>query len=362
MSQNTQALRQAIQEKLQTAITLELSTLPPYLTAYFSICPNTNIKATEAIRSVFMEEMLHLCLAANVLVSIGGTVSFSAKTIPQYPCVLGFKGREFNIDLARFSRQSVNTFRRIELPDYMPPLDESLHEKENVSVSGYSIGEFYNSILDDLHTLHDSCISSKEALFIADASKQITETYFWRGGGKPIAVVDMDTARAALKEIIEQGEGTHISLYDNDNVEFGQTRELAHFFKFNEIYYEREYEENDDPLKPPSGKKFAVSYGEVYPLKTNCKQSDFADNEELAQLNHKFNMTYTLMLKQIEDAYAGNPHVLYNAIMNGMHDLSPIARTMAKIKIDPNDPLSETGAPSFEWVQPLEIKETKNGI
>lgn len=346
-----QSARDALHAKLQTAITLELSTLPPYLTAYFSICPKTNIKAVNAIRSVFMEEMLHLCLAANVLVAIGGKVTFTKDNLPKYPCALGFKGREFYIDLARFSKQSINTFRRIELPDYMPPLDESLHVKEDVNVAGYSIGEFYNTILAELDALHELCETHDEPLFVKDASQQITETYFWRGGGKPVAVTDLTSAHKALNEIIEQGEGAGVSLYDEDDVEFGQTRELAHFFKFNEIYYEREYNDDDDPLKPPTGKRFAVSYGEVYPVKSNCKQDDFVNNKDLALLNIKFNSAYTLMLQQIEDAYAGNPHVLYNAIMNGMHDLTPIAQTMAKMKINPEDPQSETGAPSFEWVE-----------
>ena len=57
------------------------------------------------------------------------------------------------------------------------------------------------------------------------------------------------------------------------------------------------------------------------------------------------------MLSQIEEAFSGNPRVLYNAIMNGMHDLTPIARAMAKIEIDPSDVSGQTGAPSFEWAE-----------
>ena len=56
----------ALHKNLQTAIELEHSTIPPYLAAYFTINDKTNAFATETIRSVFMEEMLHMSLACQV--------------------------------------------------------------------------------------------------------------------------------------------------------------------------------------------------------------------------------------------------------------------------------------------------------
>ena len=57
---------------LQWAIELEHATIPPYLCALYSIKPGKNTDAAAAITSVFVEEMLHLTLAANVLNAIGG--------------------------------------------------------------------------------------------------------------------------------------------------------------------------------------------------------------------------------------------------------------------------------------------------
>ncbi len=345
--------KQALYKQLQSAIELELSTLPPYLTAFFSIHENSNAAAVNAIRSVFMEEMLHLCLAGNVMVSIGGQVKLGPNNIPSYPCILGFKNREFEIDLARFSKQSIQTFRRIELPDGMPPLEDSGDLKEDIRVSGSSIGEFYKGIIADLKSLNLACEQAGIELFNKDISQQITETYFWRGGGKPIAVTDFASAEKALNEIIDQGEGASTSLYDGDANEYDQTPDLAHFYKFSEIYYQRQYLNHDDPLSPPTGADIQVEYDKTYPVRTNCKQSDFANNPDLAQLNLRFNQGYSLMLKQIEEAFSGNPRVLYNAIMNGMHDLTPIARAMAKIEINPACTSGETGSPSFEWANPV---------
>ena len=60
---------------LQTAIELEHSTIPVYLTALYSIKPNANREVAALIRSVVIEEMLHMALACNILISIGGSPS-----------------------------------------------------------------------------------------------------------------------------------------------------------------------------------------------------------------------------------------------------------------------------------------------
>lgn len=343
-----------IQKDLQTAIELELSTLPPYLTAYFSIHPGTNVDAANAIRSVFMEEMLHLCLAGNTLVSIGGEVKLGKNNVPKYPLTLEFKGREFEINLEKFSKNAIQTFRRIELPDDMPPLEMSLTATEDLDVDGYSIGEFYNNIIKELDELNQEYQLSGKTLFSQDTSNQITETYFWRGGGKPIAVTDINSAKAALEQIIDQGEGAAASLYDGDYDEYEQHKDLAHFYKFSQVYFERHYLPDDDPKSPPTGAPMSVDYTQVYPMLKNPTHEAYAHNPDLQSLNHKFNQAYSLMLQQIEQAFAGNPRVLYNAIMNGMHDLSPIATTMAKIELDPSQTHGYTGCPSFEWVEPVE--------
>ncbi|WP_212567109.1 ferritin-like domain-containing protein, partial [Pseudomonas aeruginosa] len=53
-----------IKHALQTAIELEYSTLPLYLSAMFSL-EVQNYTAYNAIRSIAMEEMVHMAIAAN---------------------------------------------------------------------------------------------------------------------------------------------------------------------------------------------------------------------------------------------------------------------------------------------------------
>ncbi len=111
-----------LREMLQKAVELEFATIPPYLTAAFSIHPKANRSSFEIIHSVYMEEMLHMVLAANVLNAIGGTIKLGKENIPKYPLNLEFKGekfkdRDFNINLERFSLDSIGIFMKIELPD-----------------------------------------------------------------------------------------------------------------------------------------------------------------------------------------------------------------------------------------------------
>ena len=97
--------REDLQQHLQWAIELEHSTLPPYLTALYSIKDGTNQEAVEIIHSVFIEEMLHLTLAANILNAVGGSPNLDYPGImPSYPTFLAHSNEAFQVGLSRFSK------------------------------------------------------------------------------------------------------------------------------------------------------------------------------------------------------------------------------------------------------------------
>jgi hypothetical protein len=56
---------ESLRRHLQWAMQIEHGTLPPYLCALYSIKQGPNAEAAEVVGSVFMEEMLHLTLAAR---------------------------------------------------------------------------------------------------------------------------------------------------------------------------------------------------------------------------------------------------------------------------------------------------------
>ncbi|XP_013410453.1 uncharacterized protein LOC106173762 [Lingula anatina] len=74
---------------LQQAMELELSTIPPYLTALMSIKEGFNVEIGRRIKSVVVQEMLHMALVGNLLNAVGGSPSIaSTLNAPLYPSKL----------------------------------------------------------------------------------------------------------------------------------------------------------------------------------------------------------------------------------------------------------------------------------
>src|SRR5207302_7433806 len=104
---------------LQEAIELEHATIPPYLTALYSIKPGYNQVVADILRSVVVQEMLHLTIAANVLNALGGApVLDRPGFIPTYPGPLPMVHGDFTVGLEKLSRRLVrSTFLTIEEPE-----------------------------------------------------------------------------------------------------------------------------------------------------------------------------------------------------------------------------------------------------
>lgn len=309
---------------LQTAIELELSTIPPYMVALLSMKPSANREAADLIRGVMIEEMLHLALVSNVMNAVGGTVRLGPDNLPSYPLWLNFEGkRDFPVNLAPFSADNIATFMKIEEPQALAaPRVEMLKE---IDIPGLTIGQFYMTIVALLEELGPS-------IFTGDPSRQLHDDYYWGGGNRIIPVSDLDSARRALDIVIVQGEGAPN----------GRTGFSGHYYRFAEIFYQHRYAPNDDPAKPPTGEPLPVDYTAVYPIKVNPKPSDYTDSP-LAKLNDTFNARYTMMIAELEQALTGQPKVLYTAIMNGMHGLTSVAASMMSTPIDDD----HTGCPTF---------------
>lgn len=344
-----ETLKKPLLEKIQKAVELEWSTIPPYLLAYYSLRRDKNRAAAGTIKSVFMEEMLHLVLAANLLTALGGKARLGPHNLPTYPLRMEFHGKEFgdrqfDIDLASFSEAAIDIFLQIEFPQQLARATTL----ETFVVEGFTIGQFYTSIKDDLKSLCAQA-GDEKLVFTGEEAHQIPEDYYWGGGGGIIKVKSLDTALAAMDLIIDQGEGTPGSLNDPDGDFFAEPTEVAHYFRFNEIRQKQRYAAGDRPTDPPSGPAMEVDYDAVYVVKPNCKAADFKDDPTLAMLNDRFNSAYTLMLRQLEEAFGGNPQVLYVAIMDGMHGLADLAVAIMQIPV-PNDPQQRRAAPTFEWV------------
>src|SRR4051812_23194509 len=100
-----------LREALQAAVELEFFTLPPYLTALWSIQDQQH-PAAATIRAVVYEEMQHMALACNLLAGIGGTPRINrSPAVPEYPRPLpgGVKPR-LTVGLSGLTKDLVSVF------------------------------------------------------------------------------------------------------------------------------------------------------------------------------------------------------------------------------------------------------------
>lgn len=137
---------------LQSAIELEHSTIPPYLTALYSIKFDYNQEAYKIILGVVREEMLHMTIAANVLNAIGGSPVINQPSfIPSYPGPLPMNIGDLIVGLAPLSKEVLfDGFMKIEEPEnplYFPV--KALFTAEEPPQFA-TISQFYQAIIEKL--------------------------------------------------------------------------------------------------------------------------------------------------------------------------------------------------------------------
>ena len=169
---------------LHAAMQLEHATIPPYLTALYSMRPNTNMDASHVIRVVVVEEMLHLSLAANILNAVGGTPDLTTTDfVPVYPAYLPDGEDDFQVDLQPFSEAAINAFLKIERPAAAPDEGAELIATDRPPASClatpphdstlrfFSIGQFYEEIRRGLEYLEGELAKEGRTLFVGDPSQ-----------------------------------------------------------------------------------------------------------------------------------------------------------------------------------------------
>ncbi|WP_420566896.1 ferritin-like domain-containing protein [Thalassovita sp.] len=314
----------SLRKHLQWAIELEHATLAPYLSALYSIKDGTNIESAEVIKSVFLEEMLHMALAANILNAIGGTPRFDYDGfIPTYPTPLPHGDGSFIVNLGKFSPEGVKTFMKIERPAETDaePLEENYH----------SIGQFYLAIIEGLKSCCEAL--GEEAVFSGDPAWQLTaETTYYGGAGHLIAVTDLSSALDAMKEIVEQGEGLdHASVFDGDHNMFHPEREeVGHYFRFQEILEGRSYQPGDTAESGPTGDAFTVDWDAVHNMRTNPDINDYPPDSPEREKMEALAQGYSDMLRMMERSFAGEPR-LFGETVGTMFELRHLIKELVEM-------------------------------
>ncbi len=332
-----------LRRHLQWAIELEHATLPPYLCALYSIEEGSNEDAVEVIHSVFMEEMLHLTLAANILNAIGGSPQIDVPSIlPSFPAYLPHSNQAFEVSLRKFSPEALETFLMIERPAAHGELPED-NDFE-------TIGQFYEAIEEALGSLSEQL--GEEALFCGDPARQVTDELYYGASGRIITVRDLASARAALEEIVEQGEGLqHQEVWDGDRDMFHPERaEVAHYFRFEELKLGRHYALGDDPQSGPRGEPLRVDWARVHNMRTNPRSSDYEEGSEIRARIDAFNHAYAGILHLLHETFDGSPGLL--AVATGM--MYGLKAEAVELMTLPSGDGETTVGPTFEYVPPAE--------
>ncbi|MFT3776169.1 MAG: LodA/GoxA family CTQ-dependent oxidase [Minicystis sp.] len=190
---------ESLQEHLQWAVSTELSTIPPYLAALYSIQDNTS-EAFRSIRSVVFEEMLHMMLASNMLNAVGRSPLVTGDFAPTYPGYMKHHaagGPFIQIQAYSASLMSV-TFMAIEQPEPSPRAPAEGDEF-------HTLGQFYKAIEEGF--VHCVDRYTEKGVFGRDTGFQARDTYFGLGGGHLFEVKNLADAKRAINEIVQQGEG-----------------------------------------------------------------------------------------------------------------------------------------------------------
>lgn len=330
-----------LHEHLQWALEVEHGTLPPYLCALYSIKEGHNSESAEVILSVFMEEMLHLTLAANLLNAVGGVPALdSPRMLPSYPTYLPHSNRTFEVPLLKFSRDAVAVFMQIEKP--------AAHDGPPEGDEFETIGQFYEAIGAGLERL--SAELGERVLFSGDPARQVTGAAYYGGSGELIEVRDLASALRALGEIVEQGEGMeHQAVWDGDRDMFHpESEDVAHYFRFNEIALGRRHRAGDSPQSGPTGARFLVDWDGVHNMRANPRSDEYPADSEARAGMVAFNRSYCGVLHLLEQCFNGSPRLL--AVATGaMYGLKQQAVELMKL---PSGDGETTVGPSFEYVPP----------
>ncbi|TDL17872.1 hypothetical protein BD410DRAFT_535231 [Rickenella mellea] len=195
----------SLQEHLQTAIAVELSTIPLYLYGMYSVNqPGSPVPSN--IRGVVLEEMLHLSLAGNTLLAVGGTPKlYDSSIIPKYPAPMLGRVPELILELRGLTKENLQLFIDVETPEAKdaPP------ESDNYQ----SLGQFYKAIelgLAYLNYVTPTLFNPATVAFQFNPNPPDPNTVFdpeHSDSGGLVAVKDLASALTAMKTIVDQGEG-----------------------------------------------------------------------------------------------------------------------------------------------------------
>jgi hypothetical protein len=348
--------REHLWNLLIQAVQIEHLIMCQYLYASFTLKTGDDEGLTEeqsaavarwhkVLSGIAVEEMLHLALVANVMTAIGAAPSLSR---PNFPRQSEYLPPGVQFALMPFGEASLTHFLYLERPEGMervdaegfipttPPPDpvgggEIMPRRQNFS----TVGHLYRGILSGLTGLATRL--GERALFVGPQRAQATPDLFrWP---QLIAVTDLASARAAIEEIIEQGEGARGDW------------QPAHYGRFLGIWEEyRQLREKDPAFQParPVLPAFTVQPFDI------VKPQPLLTDPLTRGVSELFNLGYEVLLQVLTRFFTHTDETdeqldsLVQAafgLMSGV--LRPLAGALTRLPVGREYP-GRTAGPTFE--------------
>lgn len=297
-----------IQGALQTAIALEHATMPLYSAAMYSL-EVQNYPSYNAIRSVLMEEMLHMAAVCNILAALGGSPRIRGLD-PGFPST-GLPGQvapDMTVTLAKLSPQQLRTFMRIEAPEF-------LLEPEQLEVPYPTIGRFYAALKEAVLT---NARAVRAAVKQGGPANQVGGNLGYRTIGATPGADPVEEIVSAIDMITEQGEGEP-SLGLGTGADF--QHEGSHYARFAELRYGARYApptvngNGNGRLTPATEAHFFQGEPIVWPVVINTLAvpadgyravlARDPDAPAVGKELNAFDAAYTAMMTALHDAWNG---------------------------------------------------------
>src|SRR6516164_9117927 len=348
--------REHLWNLLMEASQVEHLIMCQYLYASFSLKtgPDEGLTAEQAdavarwhkvLAGIAVEEMLHLALVANVITAIGAAPTLMR---PNFPRPSEYLPAGVQFALLPFGDASLTHFLYLERPEGMERVDAqgfvpAAPQPEPVGADEVmprlqefaTVGHLYRGIEDGL--THLAGRLGERALFVGPPRAQATpEMFHWP---QLIAVTDLASARAAIDEIIEQGEGARGDW------------QPAHYGRFLGIWEEyrrlREQDPGFQPARPviPAFTRQPFDIAAPQPLLTD------PETRRVAEL---FNLGYEVLLHVLTRFFTHTDETdeqldtLVEAafgLMGGV--MRPLGGALTRLPAGPGHP-GRTAGPVFE--------------
>jgi ferritin-like protein len=348
---------------LTQACELEQGVLCEYLFALYSLKqdPEDGLSTQQAaqvarwgraISQVAVQEMLHLALATNLLLSVGAAPHLHR---PNFPIRCQWYPPDVRLELVPFGEAALRHFMYLERPDDIDledaeafaavcecrPLTATPSTLMAAPQDYHTVGHLYRSIEHGFERLAER--HGEAEVFLGPPRAQARPEVF--GWPELVAVTDLTSARTAIELIVEQGEGAA-----------GDWRE-AHFGRFSTILDEFLTESKADP-EVSLARPARAAYVRRPP---DQPEATIIGDPLTAQVADLFDATHQTMLQALWRCFAHGDETDQEVgtlvgtavrLMGGV--LRPLGSMLTTLPLGPDHP-GELAGPAFYMADPSQF-------